>query len=119
MFHLKGYTAIVEGSRVCKVAEYLLAWYSMIHSCKFCMHYDYFQKTIKLFDHLTLPQGLNVCVRANFSSMLLYAHSLKFDMQHGHILKKLIFGICPTILVHPGDQAPVLQCLLRVKEDFS
>ena len=48
-----------------------------------------------LHDHLLL--GLRVCVRAEYLlTCFSTIHSLKFNMQHDHILKRLIFGIGPT-----------------------
>ena len=48
-----------------------------------------------------------------FATMM--RHSLYFDMQHDHILKKFNFGLRPTPLVYPGRQIQAFElksCLI-------
>ena len=78
-----------QKSRVCKWAEHLHAWCYMPHS-NLIMQQDYFQKR-KQINLLTPSRGSRVSVRAKHL-LICYCklHVLKFDMQHDHILKKLI-----------------------------
>ena len=63
---------------MCESAEYLLAWCFLLHSHLFDMQHGYFQK--KGDPGIKGKSKVKI-----FASMLLYA-----DMQHDHILKKLI-----------------------------